>query len=122
MGLIERDVIPDLELGYNAILGFPSKNGAMTIMEACRLEKISEQDAVRMLHVQVCSVPVYFINFRRYLSCFRFCCSYFRSTSGNFWYEIANGSFQGCNWWYLQSNQAPSIAIENCYRTMSLES
>ena len=55
MGLIERDVIPDLELGYNAILGFPSKNGAMTIMEACRLEKISEQDAVRMLHVQVCS-------------------------------------------------------------------
>ena len=58
MGLIERDVIPDLELGYNAILGFPSKNGAMTIMEACRLEKISEQDAVRMLHVQVCSLPV----------------------------------------------------------------
>ena len=60
MGLIERDVIPDLELGYNAILGFPSKNGAMTIMEACRLEKISEQDAVRMLHVQVCSLPVDF--------------------------------------------------------------
>lgn len=60
MGLIERDVIPDLELGYNAILGFPSKNGAMTIMEACRLEKISEQDAVRMLHVQVCLLPVNF--------------------------------------------------------------
>jgi len=63
MGLIERDVIPDLELGYNAILGFPSKNGAMTIMEACRLEKISEQDAVRMLHVQVCSLPVDFCQF-----------------------------------------------------------
>ena len=61
MGLIERDVIPDLELGYNAILGFPSKNGAMTIMEACRLEKISEQDAVRMLHVQVFSLPVDFL-------------------------------------------------------------
>ena len=54
MGLVDREIVNELELAECATNGFFGKNGEiMSTMEAFRLGKIKEEYAVRLLQVQV---------------------------------------------------------------------
>ena len=54
MGLLDREVINDLEVAECSSKGFVGKNGEiMSTMEAYRLGRIKEEYAVRLLQAQV---------------------------------------------------------------------